>query len=88
MHALAVRKQSFKRRRAVKMRVYGDNLVEGIAQEARQHALTDWLAAPECKVLPHVGQVGSDQDQALYAIAPPRIDREQQFHQSGIRLIE
>jgi hypothetical protein len=74
--------------RPVKMRVDRHNSIECSVQQSGDNALADWLSAMEDLVLPHVRQVGRNEDEALGACSPPGVSRKQKFHELGIGSIK
>ena len=74
--------------RAMQMGIDGDNPVDYPASSAPTTLLADGFARVKGCVLPHVAEIGREQDKPLGASAPQRFGREQQRDKFLVRLVE
>ena len=72
----------------VEMRIVGQHPVERARQQASDHPLAHRLAGAERHVLPHIGQIGRDQNHLTRAAIAQCRRSEQHFDQLGIGIIK
>ena len=72
----------------MQMRVDSDDAVEAARDQRPDDLLADRLASMKRGVLPHVAEIGRDQDQRRAPFAPKRFSREQQCQQLVVRPVE
>ena len=74
--------------RAVQMRVDRDDAIHKTSEQPANDLLADRFARLKGSVLPHVAEIGRDQNEPLGAIAPQRFGGEQERDKFFVRPIE